>query len=83
MEENDKLVQFLVASCHEKSVLCINEGSLLGLYLAKLGEGHVTIVEPDPHFRQILHAYAEANSLARQSLTIVENVSELEDLEKV
>src|SRR4051812_25656845 len=76
LEGNAILLNFLTDACAGKSVLCIGEGSLLGLYLAERSDSAV-IVNPSTHFRRILHSYVDENEPIG-AVRIVGSLSELD-----
>uniref|UniRef100_A0A914E2L4 Protein arginine N-methyltransferase 7 n=1 Tax=Acrobeloides nanus TaxID=290746 RepID=A0A914E2L4_9BILA len=80
LEENSSFMKFLNQTCLKKSVVCINEGSLLGLYAAQFASD-VTIVDSNPHFRMVLEKYKRFNKIT--NVVIVESVDEIQEAPSV
>uniref|UniRef100_A0A915BID2 Protein arginine N-methyltransferase n=3 Tax=Parascaris univalens TaxID=6257 RepID=A0A915BID2_PARUN len=59
--------EFLKRECDSRSVLCVNEGSFVGLIASKFAK-KVAIVEPNAHFRRALHAYCGYNTVENVQL---------------
>ncbi|KAI1709392.1 ribosomal protein l11 methyltransferase (PrmA) domain-containing protein [Ditylenchus destructor] len=59
-----------------KSVICVGEGTLFGLYAAKTAK-HVKIVDANAHFRRILLEYKRVNGISN-----VDVCSSVEELDK-
>uniref|UniRef100_A0A915E3G7 Protein arginine N-methyltransferase n=1 Tax=Ditylenchus dipsaci TaxID=166011 RepID=A0A915E3G7_9BILA len=75
-DENQKFVDHVIQYSQNKSVVCLSEGSLLGLNAAKSAE-HVVIVEPSPYFQNVLLEYQRANNL--NNVTIRQSINQLDD----
>ncbi|VDK51657.1 unnamed protein product [Anisakis simplex] len=70
MNELDAQTSFsnaIMRECTGKSVLCINEGSFIGLLASKFAND-VTVVEPNSHFRSALEAYCRLNDIDNVTL---------------
>uniref|UniRef100_A0A0N5BFB8 Protein arginine N-methyltransferase n=1 Tax=Strongyloides papillosus TaxID=174720 RepID=A0A0N5BFB8_STREA len=58
-------------NCERKDVVCINEGSFVGLFASQTAR-HVTIVEENSTFRKILEKFIEFNEIT--NITLVSNL---------
>lgn len=64
---NAEAMVFFIKECDNKSVLCVNEGSFVGLIASKFAK-KVAVVEPNAHFRSALHAYRGHNTIENVQL---------------
>ncbi|MFH4980372.1 hypothetical protein AB6A40_007081 [Gnathostoma spinigerum] len=62
LDTSSVFTEFLKRNCAGKRVICVNEGSLMGLMAAKFALS-VIIIDSNPHFRSVLEAYTEKNKL--------------------
>uniref|UniRef100_A0AAF5I283 Protein arginine N-methyltransferase n=1 Tax=Strongyloides stercoralis TaxID=6248 RepID=A0AAF5I283_STRER len=69
--QNTKYMDCLYKNCERKDVVCLNEGSFIGLYAAQTAR-NVTIVEENSAFRKILEKFIEFNEI--KNITLVSNL---------
>uniref|UniRef100_A0A0N4ZI10 Protein arginine N-methyltransferase n=1 Tax=Parastrongyloides trichosuri TaxID=131310 RepID=A0A0N4ZI10_PARTI len=74
---NKEYIDCLEKNCENKIVVCLNEGSFVGLYAA-VSAHSVTIVEENSTFRKILEKYIEFNAI--KNVTIVPNIACVKDV---
>ncbi|KAK0420616.1 hypothetical protein QR680_014795 [Steinernema hermaphroditum] len=74
LDANEQMTKVIEKECSGKDIVAINEGSLIGLTAASYAKS-VTIVDSNPHFRQILEKYRNHNSL--------NNVKIVAEIEKI